>query len=103
MSSISCCEGRAATRDHSLGRSIDDGVTHQIANPDIVLQFIDRDIRRERGIHMPRRRDHDRGQGAIQRPCRPWRDACRFDGAIEGAVELAELLEMHAVARLVQI
>ena len=103
MSSISAGEGRATARDHPLGRAIDDRVAHQIAYPGIVLQFVDGDIRRERAIDMARRGDHDGGQGAIQRPCRPWRDARRFDGAIEGAVELAELLEVHPVARLVQV
>ncbi len=52
---------------------------------------------------MTRRSDHDRSQGAIQRPGRPRCDARRFNGAIEGAVELSELLEVHPVTRLVEV
>ena len=52
---------------------------------------------------MTRRGDHDSSQGTIQRTGRPRCDARRFNGAIESAVELAELLEVHPVTRLVEV
>ena len=52
---------------------------------------------------MARRRHNDSRQRPVQCPSCPRSDTRRLDGAIEAAVELPELLEMRAVARLVQV